>query len=177
MIRNISGWLTICLLSACSSAPENHYYTLFSVPPKALSAGPQWLVSNVRLPAILDRPQLVERTGAGTVDIHEFERWAEPLDQAVPRILNEDLPIPASSSSTYQPKRLSVEFDRFVAGTDDEVSLAGSWQELARDGLSEGGPINRFTFSIRTDHTRTNEIVASMSALLGQLAGQISQSR
>ena len=51
----------------------------------ALGVGP------VRLPGLLDWPQIVTRRGADEIDRAEFDRWAEPLAETVPRVLAEDL--------------------------------------------------------------------------------------
>ena len=48
-------------------------------------------VGPVTLPSYLNRPQIVTRLAGGEVDLAEFDRWAEILIEAVPRVLAEDL--------------------------------------------------------------------------------------
>ncbi|HEV2678081.1 MAG TPA: ABC-type transport auxiliary lipoprotein family protein [Aliidongia sp.] len=71
-------------------------FTLSVEPPlTTVSPGPRAAeglsVASVRLPAIADRQQIVVRTGPQTVDVREFDRWAEPLDLMTQRTLSADL--------------------------------------------------------------------------------------
>jgi len=94
------------LASACASAPPESFYTLnaglrprvddvarrerprVSGPPsRALAV----LVTPAAVPALVDRPQLVLRTGENQVIWLEQQRWAEPLGAQVSRLVAEDL--------------------------------------------------------------------------------------
>jgi uncharacterized lipoprotein YmbA len=112
----------VLLLSACAGSPDSHYFTLSIIPPKQAPSPdrPQFHLAMVRLPELYDRPQLVTRTGPHSVEIDEFNRWAEPLERMTARILAQDIelrrpravgPVPASLD---QP-RLQVAVDEFAA--------------------------------------------------------------
>ena len=73
----------------------------------------------VRLPGVTDRPQMVEGTSANTVFIREDERWAEPIDQMVPRVLRQDLARVSNGRITND--RVAVGIDQFMAFGDDTV--------------------------------------------------------
>ena len=45
----------------------------------------------VRIPDYLRRPEMVTRTGASEIEPSNAARWAEPLDQALPRVLAKEL--------------------------------------------------------------------------------------
>src|SRR5512137_2148110 len=96
MHRPITVMMTLCmalsLLSGCSS-PRVTFYTL-NAAATPVAAGPvigSVAIGPVTLPDLLNRPQLVVRTGVNRVDILETHRWAESLRSEIPRIIAEDL--------------------------------------------------------------------------------------
>lgn len=122
----------LVILAGCSSTPDNHYYTLSVEPGASRVPAATLTVATVHLPGVTDRPQLVTRTGPQTVDIKEFERWAEPLEQMVPRILAEDLTARLGLPETGKPvRRLFVAVDEFMGGTDGAAHFTGRWWILA----------------------------------------------
>lgn len=56
-----------------------------------LSAAPVWHLQRVQLPAYLDRELVLAGQGAGSLQALPEVRWAEPLAEAVPRLLRRDL--------------------------------------------------------------------------------------
>ena len=166
------------LLAACSGTADNRYYLLSAVPPAGVSAAgaKAVTVSAVHLPGVLDRPELVVRTGAETVDILEFDRWAEPLDQMVPRILAQDLSsrIPAAAPDGSE-RRLYVAIDEFMAGQSGGARLAGKWWTLERDQASPAKQEHSFVLATSASGTQGQQIAASLSTLLGQLADDIAR--
>jgi hypothetical protein len=48
-------------------------------------------IGPIHLPAYLDRPQIVTRTGANSLKVNDFHRWAAPLPNELTRILSENL--------------------------------------------------------------------------------------
>jgi len=91
MIIKRSLWIPIVLLVAgCGSSPAVDYYRLQPISggatadpadAKVLGLGP------LTVPGYLDRPQLVTQQAGSKVKVDEFNRWAEPLDIALPRIV------------------------------------------------------------------------------------------
>lgn len=87
------------LLQGCVSlgkeSPETTYYLLTAeAEASAAHAGGgsdgRVSIGPVRIPAFLDRPQIVTRNGS-QIRIAELHRWAEPLDTAVIRVVGENL--------------------------------------------------------------------------------------
>lgn len=87
-------------LSACGSSPPVALYRLPSAPlagstlatPTATSASTErWLVSRISLPDYLDRDALLWPDGQTSLRALPGQRWAEPLRDAVPRVLRADL--------------------------------------------------------------------------------------
>ena len=87
------------LLSGCgSSGPPVQFYTLNSLSglgPQANTPDPEQNIAigigPVQIPQILDRPQIVTRTGPNKIKVDEFHRWAGPLRDGFARILAENI--------------------------------------------------------------------------------------
>ena len=164
----ISTLLLTYLLASCGNAPANHYFILSPVPNSRAAASPL-VRAAVHLPALLDRVQLVVQTGPDTVSIREFERWAEPLDQMVPRVLNEDIAFRAAGPTL--PATVDVDVGRFIADAA-AVHLDGAWQVNA-SGRAGAARAVAFSFAVPLDAAAGGGIAAGMSDLLGRLADQI----
>ena len=81
-------------LAGCASAPPPRLYQLRAEPPVAVQAVPTAQVLQlmaVRLPEVLELAGLVVPQGQGGVQVLADHRWAEPLRDAVPRLLQQDL--------------------------------------------------------------------------------------
>ena len=102
-MRNLCGIVVLltltCLLSGCISfgkpSPETEYYLLTAeaeTPANLGSAAEKQLLSvgPVLIPEFLDRPQIVTRSGY-RAQIADQQRWAEPLDNSVLRVVSENL--------------------------------------------------------------------------------------
>lgn len=100
------------------------------------STGTWQLMAPVTLPGHLDRDALLVPQGAAGVQPLGGVRWAEPLRDAVPRLLRQDLarrggqpvwtvPLPAGLSITHQ---LRVEISAFDVGADGRsVQVQARW--------------------------------------------------
>ena len=166
------------LLSACAGSPENHYFTLSTTTPAGTPAQnkPPFHLATVKLPELYDRPQLVTRAGPQSVEIDEYDRWAESLERMTARILAQDIslrrphgpgPLPVGAD---QP-RLQVSIDEFAADRGaGQARLSGNWKVIESDGSLRGGD---FSFTQPVSGGDAASIAAAMSALLGQLADDI----
>jgi hypothetical protein len=140
----------------------------------ALGVGP------VRLPGLLDRPQIVTRRGADEIDRAEFDRWAEPLTDTVPRVLAENLaalwrtdcvaifPWDPAQAVQYQ---LVVNVMRFDGALGGDVVLDARWRILATDGKELA--INRSVLTQPTGRAGYPAVVAAMSSALAALSREI----
>ena len=182
--------LSTCLvaLAGCagSSAPARLY--VLTPGPEAAAAplggvvpgGPALGVGPVRLPGLLDQPQIVTRRGAEEIDQAEFHRWAEPLAESVPRILAENLaalrkterialfgwdPAPAVE------QQVVVDVMRFDGALGGDVVLDARWWILARDGQELA--VNRSLLTQPTGRTGYPAVVAAMSRALAALSREI----
>jgi uncharacterized lipoprotein YmbA len=136
-----------CLgLGACAS-PPSRFYILNVLPPSetrpaaAAERGPVIAVGPISLPKYLDRPEIVTRAGRNQVILGQFDRWAEPLQDNVSRVLAENLalliptdqvllnPWPGSAPLDYQVRVEVLHFDGWRGG---EGSLIARWSILDR---------------------------------------------
>ncbi|HEX7629323.1 MAG TPA: PqiC family protein, partial [Candidatus Methylomirabilis sp.] len=170
-------WLGGCL-GGTSASPT--YYTLTSVEapaPDSSQAGLALGVGPVRLPAYLDRPQLVTRTGRDALNLAEFDLWAEPLKAGVPRVLGNNLaallgtnrvtafPWGRSHAVQYQ---IAVDVTRFEGAAGGDVVLGARWRILGHDGAELAA--KQATITEATGAAGSDALVAAMNRALGALS-------
>ncbi len=141
--RKLSIGITLlCLwtvITACSRSPQVSFYTLGTVaaskPAEPLNAPPTVLVTQISLPDLVDRPQLVERLTGNRVEILEMQRWAEPLKDGITRLLVDtlanrlasDLVTAYPHSGAAEPDyRVTLDIRRLDA-TNDMVYMDALW--------------------------------------------------
>jgi uncharacterized protein len=130
-----------CLSSFTTPQPDRtRYYTLtvkveadagnVTLEDVSLGVGP------VRIPGYLDRDQLVTRLSENRFDVSENDRWIEPLDNSVGRVLAQDIygqlksdriftyPFPSGRFITHQ---IEIDILRFEATAANEAHLAARW--------------------------------------------------
>jgi uncharacterized lipoprotein YmbA len=86
--------LALLLMAGCGSSPKANFYTLGGSPQpvKTAATAPYHVaIGPISVPEMLDRPQIVTRISPNQVTFNESERWAEPLKNAIPRLLAEQL--------------------------------------------------------------------------------------
>jgi uncharacterized lipoprotein YmbA len=143
------GLLVAGMVAACGVTEPSYYYTLPALDPieagappaasRALTVG----IGPITLSDYLDRPQIVTRTSPNTVQLNEFDKWAESFDSLVPRTIAEDLtvllqsdrvvlmPQPRSQRLDYQ---IEVDVIRFDALRGGNMELEALWRVYGRDG-------------------------------------------
>ncbi len=102
-----SGLLAISAVTAgCGTSPPLRLHRLPlpapETPPPTAAGGRVWeLAMRPALPAYLDRDDLLVDRGQGRVEALPGERWAEPLAEAVPRLLLHDLALLRGASQVW----------------------------------------------------------------------------
>lgn len=145
----------LAALAGCAGtpSPRTNYYALSveaapSRPGQIAAAGTardmRVSVTRVSLPGMVDRPQIVARTATNSVEIYDFHRWAEPLQEAVPRVIAGDLarelgPGHAVSASILPGAppdvRIAVDVQKFEATVGTGVAVEALWS--VRPGTGE----------------------------------------
>ena len=143
-------------------------------------------VGAVTIPDLLDRPQIVLRSDANTIEVLDFDRWGAPLSDQLQRVLAADLSArlgegaieyPGLAGRSSSDRRITVSIIEFDSERDGESVLEASW------AISDGQP-SETTSNIRTGKVRhiarargsdVREIVATMSDLVTMLADDIAR--
>ncbi|MEJ6003461.1 PqiC family protein [Paucibacter soli] len=143
------GGMLLLLLGACSSSPPIQLYQLRAEPPSEAPAATTqavWALGPVLLPEYLDRDAIVRPTGQASLQHSPNQRWAEPLRDAVPRLLAQDLASLRGSAQVWRmplppgvqvERQLRVEVQRLDASTDGRsVVLQARWTLVDPSGKS-----------------------------------------
>lgn len=181
------------LLTACGTTPPSRYYVLNGAVPgpsteqtvghqtqaaKALNIG----LAGIALPGYLDQNRLVRRTGSNTLSVEQFDRWTEPLDEGVQRVLAANLadlldarvhplPWPRGMTQDYQVITQVAQFDADEQGS---VILAGTWSlREGRDGTSPERHVYRVEVPSYGEDNAA--VAAAMSAALQKLSSQMAE--
>jgi uncharacterized lipoprotein YmbA len=187
----------LSLLLGCAAAPRAGLLHLPATPPSALAgtavsgsahavsspAADSWLIQYpVRLPDYLDHDALLLRQGAAGLQRLPGHRWAEPLREAVPRLLRADLarllgearvwtvPLPAG----MQPARqLRLEVLAFEADAEQrQVQLQARWS-LARADASTPPVAQAVTLQVPVAGGSADALAAAYRSALWQLAQRV----
>jgi len=132
-------WLVVA--AGCGTSKPAHYYVLSSIdrPSTAATGGGTMHtigVGPVRLPSYLDRQEIVSRTSDNSVKLAEFDRWAEPLKDSVPRIVAANLAalLPNDRVLLYPWRRpdaldcqVSIDVQRFDGTVGGTATLEAEW--------------------------------------------------
>ena len=140
--------ITLMLLAGCGvtgPSPKTHFYVLSVEAQPARSENPpgptvamaaRVSVSRVTIPGTVDRPQLVARTAANSVEIYDFHRWAEPLQEAISRAIAGNLAlelgpryaVAAGVIPGLPPDvRVSLDVQKFEAAIGESVTVDALW--------------------------------------------------
>ena len=133
--------VTVISVGCARTAPVR-FYVLSSPPELAaesqrpMADSPAIGIGPVKLPAYLERPQIVTRAGDNEVRLAEFDRWAEPLRENLVNVLAENLASLLSTDhvviypwSASTPVRYQVRVDiiRFEAVQGTCALLTARW--------------------------------------------------
>ena len=133
-------------------------------------------IGPVSLPGYLDRQEIVTRIAQNQIRLSEHDRWAEPLEEGVTRILSQNVasllrveritsyPWPVDRRPLYH---VEIELLRFETDSGQEAHLAARWT-LRQVGKKDAVRY-RETHLTRTAKAPTT--AASVAALSEALAG------
>lgn len=132
-------------LSGCvsiSSSPESRFYALrlagkdritpkFDITPDTIIG-----VGPVKIPQYLNRPQIVTQDENNMLTFAQFDRWGEPLDAALARLINEHLTamLPGATIETFPWNisipvryRLIIDVVRMESELDKDLFFVAQW--------------------------------------------------
>jgi len=179
--RSLLGLALAGIVPACAS-PDPAYYTLAAVPGVTQSGGPRQVeLRRIGLAGYLDRSEIVRANSAYSLRLNGAERWGEPFGDLVARILAEDLNtrLPgtgvftsAGSITAEADATIEMDLQRFDADASGQAVLLA--QVAVSRGQARASAVTRvFRLTVRPASPSTADLVAAMSAALGQLADGI----
>ncbi len=147
----IAAVFLLCLLLLCGCASKSpNYYILHSLQSEAsnekmaiadtdLTIG----VGPVKIPEYLDRSQMATRSTPSSLQFAEFDKWAEPLEKNLTRVLAENLAILLSTdrvgvypwtNNAQVQYQVTVDITQFERMPEGKVILAARWNILGDHG-------------------------------------------
>jgi uncharacterized lipoprotein YmbA len=192
LIARACALLALLMLAACAASEPSRFYTLSpqaraevgGAPAATGRAGRHVALSPVQVPRYLDRPQIIIRTDANTIELAEFDKWSEPLAEMVGRVLSEDLSHHLPGERVFLlPVRQAVPIDRLVdmqimrfdADAGGVVTLDARFQVFGKDGRSLIAARNTLVREPAGDDADKAALVAAMSRALSGLAADIAE--
>lgn len=136
----------ICGCVSAGSSPQASFYSLRHLKdieiPKIDAPALKDAVIGVgplELPTYLGRPQIVTRGADNELVLAEFHRWAEPLEDAIPRVIAQNLMLILPQTKVllypwgyYEPVKyqVAIEIVSIDATLKNEVQLCVNWSAL-----------------------------------------------
>lgn len=189
-VRRIAAVLLGAVLLAGGAAgcggrgAETRFYVLAPMPGAAAPAAdgrPVTIgVGPVRLPGYVDRGQIVTRRGAEQIDLAELDRWGEPLADAIPRILTENLAtlMPAERFAQFPwlgsrqiQYQVAIDITRLDGPLGGAIVLESRWRIIGPERKDLGE--RRFVASEPAGAATYSAQVAAMSRALAALSRDI----
>ena len=186
MMKRLAIIIIYCTLAAlivgCASSSPSRFYTLSSVASPTVAPPARYSVSvgPVSLPAVVDRPQIVVRTGPNQIFIEEFDRWASPIKGDIARVVAENLismletqqvsvfPQSTAAGASY---RVAIDILRFDSEPGIAATLDALWTvSSAKEWQSRSG---RTTLTEPTQGGGYAALVSAHSRALGRLSADI----
>jgi uncharacterized lipoprotein YmbA len=187
LVRPVASMLTLALmLTACGHSPPTRYFSLDAVPPSAPLATTDMApvqLGAVRLPATLDRPEIVAQDAQYRLAVRENDHWGAPLAPMIRRTLAQDLLARLPRGSFVLPgapapagaRGIVVTVLELRANTDGRMTFEGSWTLTSGEAAT----------AVMTQDVSLTEPMASadspaiadaLSRVLGRLADRIATS-
>jgi uncharacterized lipoprotein YmbA len=179
----------VMLMMGCADNSATRFHVLESSQNKTDQLNVQAVASkyvgirDIKLPAYLDRPQIVTRIGANQLVLSYVHQWAEPLSKSVSRVLTEQLDAelanihvvayPWPRTQTIDAE-VEVRINQFEMVDQKNCLLDASWVILPK---SSNTAITHHTkIAISVNSADYDQLVTAYSQALAQLSKQITNS-
>jgi uncharacterized lipoprotein YmbA len=140
--------LGLLFVLGCASSPPTRFYSLSSLQGGGSERGesiskedPSIVVGPIKLPAYLDRPEIVTRSSSNEITFSDFNVWAGFLEEDFSRALAENLSALLSTESVTVYPRLRPKLTKYQIGVDVirfDGPLGGDVSLIARWGIFAG---------------------------------------
>lgn len=184
--RTTIGLLCAVALAACGHSPPTRYFSLDAVPPSAPLATTRMApvqLGAVRVPATLDRPEIVAQDRAHRLTVREDDRWGAPLAPMIRRALAQDLLQRLPPGSFVLPgapapagaRGIVVTVLDLRANTDGRMTFEGSWTLTAGEAAT-AAMTQEVSLTEPMASADSPAIADALSRVLGRLADRIAAS-
>jgi len=175
------------MVAGCASSPPVRYYSLAAsdvVARSGTDALPVVGLGPLELPGYLSRPQIVRRNADAEMAIDDFHRWAEPLDEAMHRVIAANLErdigdaivVAFPYSNFVQPDyRVHGSISRFDADEAGNAVLIVQWGIATGDRDVISQPQRSRYEAQAADPGDVSAIVAALNDTLQQFSADVAQ--
>jgi len=175
--------LLLLMVAGCGSSPRSNHYLLttdVSTPPDGET--PSLGIGPVVVPEFLNRNSMVYSRQGNQLEISSTERWAEPLEAGIKRVVGINL---ASSLDTQdiryfpwnagKPPEFGISISLLsLDADDDEATLAAEWRVFRpATGESVVRRISHLRLPLPAGTLNAQQIAPAYSELLSQLSNLI----
>jgi uncharacterized lipoprotein YmbA len=175
--------LLLLMVTGCGSSPRSNHYLLttdVSTPPDGET--PSLGIGPVVVPEFLNRNSMVYSRQGNQLEISSTERWAEPLEAGIKRVVGINL---ASSLDTQdiryfpwnagKPPEVGISISLLsLDADDDEATLAAEWRVFRpTTGESVVRRISHLRLALPAGTLTAQQIAPAYSELLSQLSDLI----
>ncbi len=184
IFKKLSVILLLLSLTACGTSPKTNFYLLSS--DNDIEKSPDGNISigiwQIALPELIDRPEIVTKTGPYTIDMADFHRWAGSLENNVTILIAEELShnlntgyIVISPWSSYRnlDYQIKVHIREFTGELGGESKLEGAYVILNGKGNKKFLE-QSFSLKEKAKGKGYDDLVSAMSQLVIRLSAQIS---
>lgn len=123
----------LALCAACGTTSPSRFFALSALESDGTGGNAAVVVDPVQVADYLKRPQLVRRQSAVELEVDEYSRWAEPLDLALTRVLDQDLRV-LLGAGAGGVTRVACSVTRFEEDVDGSAVLEASYTLRSVDG-------------------------------------------
>jgi uncharacterized protein len=179
--------LALCtiMIAGCLSPrrDDSKFFVLSPVGADPASAGSRQILVGlgpIKIPAYLDRQEVVTRVAPNRLELSHQDRWAEPLDSDFTRVLAQNLSTDLGTqritfypwyNTTLVDYQIKVNVYRFESDKDGKVDLTAHWQVL--NGAGKLLIVRDSTYTETAKPGDTSDSAAAMSRALGRLSREI----
>jgi uncharacterized lipoprotein YmbA len=178
------------MLAGCTTTPPSRFYILDSLPSsgqkKPNLTDPGYIslaIGPVEVSEYLNRPEIVTRISENELKLADFDKWAEPLEHNISRVLAENLtellltenfaifPWGGSIPIDY---RIALDILRFDGNLSGDATLVVRWSIFVQEG-------NKLLTTKKSTYTEPvplqsfEDLVSAQEKLLVVFSGEIAE--
>ncbi len=195
LIRMLMIAAALLIVVGCAATPPPDFYQLNEPAVTQLTGLERGIavgVGPINLAPYLDRPQIVIRGVGHKLELSEFNRWAEPLNDSVSRVIIVNLSnmlestrifkIPRRNKTIPLEFRIEIDIARFDGTLGGNAMLVARWTLYGREEaalltkvslISESSSAAGVDSSGSTDEVSFESLIAAQNRCLQKLSQEI----